>query len=283
VLEIDEGGKMRKKKEYIRTKFPPEIIKEAVETFNSVFKAQKKEIVLDLYITFPDVKWGHNTEAEFFSDYRKDIVSAGYRRSVLGEDTNLRIDWSSHLLDWEGEYYKGTSVSVEGNEREKIEKVFEVFESNYQKYQEPEPPPPLLPKPTIFIGHGKSKQWRDLKDHLHEKHGYDIEAYEIGARAGHAIRDILEKMLKKSSIAFLVMTGEDETAEGKKRARQNVIHETGLFQGRLGFHRAIILLEEGTEEFSNIHGVQQIRFSKGKIKETYGEILATIKREFPER
>jgi len=275
MLEIDEGGKMRKKKEYNRAKFPPEIIIKAVEIFDSVFEKQKKEISLELDVTFPDESWKHNTEAEFFSDYRKNIISARYSHSFFGEYTYLDIDW-------DGKYYNRTSVSVTGNEREKIEKVFEVFESNYQKYQEPEPPPPPPPKPTIFIGHGKSEQWRNLKDHLHEKHGYDIEAYEIGARAGHAIRDVLEDMLKESSIAFLVMTGEDETAERSVRARQNVIHETGLFQGRLGFHLAIILLEEDTEEFSNIQGVQQIRFSKGKIKETYGEVLATIKREFPE-
>jgi predicted nucleotide-binding protein len=55
-----------------------------------------------------------------------------------------------------------------------------------------------------------------------------------------------------------------------------------LFQGKLGFSRAIVLLEEGTEEFSNIHGIEQIRFSRGNIKETYGEILATVKREFSE-
>jgi len=63
------------------------------------------------------------------------------------------------------------------------------------------------------------------------------------------------------------------------RARQNVIHELGLFQGKLGFSRAIILLEEGTEQFSNIQGIEQIRFSKGNIRETFGEVLATIRRE----
>jgi len=75
------------------------------------------------------------------------------------------------------------------------------------------------------------------------------------------------------------MTGEDETKDGNLRARQNVVHESGLFQGRLGFSRAIILLEEGTEEFSNIAGLQQIRFSKGKIKESFGDVLAVLKRE----
>jgi hypothetical protein len=48
----------------------------------------------------------------------------------------------------------------------------------------------------------------------------------------------------------------------------------------LGFTKAIVLLEEGTEEFSNLHGVQQIRYGKENIKETFGEVLATLKREF---
>ena len=84
-------------------------------------------------------------------------------------------------------------------------------------------------------------------------------------------------MLSKISFAVLVLTGEEETSDGDFRARQNVIHEAGLFQGRLGFNRAIILLEEGTEEFYNIQGVVQIRFGKTNIKETFGEVLATLR------
>jgi len=51
-------------------------------------------------------------------------------------------------------------------------------------------------------------------------------------------------MMNHAGIALLVLTAEDETADGKEVARQNVVHEAGLFQGRLGFARAIILLEE---------------------------------------
>ncbi len=76
------------------------------------------------------------------------------------------------------------------------------------------------------------------------------------------------------------MTGEDTMEDGTIRARQNVIHEIGLFQGRLGFTKAVVLKEEGTEEFSNLYGVHQIRYSKGNIKETFGDVLAVLKREF---
>jgi len=173
-----------------------------------------------------------------------------------------------------------TSVSVRAPTRDKIESVFAVFESNAERCRIPEQEEEEEQEETrVFIGHGQDPQWRDLKDHLHEKHGYDVEAYEIGSRAGHTIRDMLEEMLDESSFALLVMTGEDETKDGKLLARQNVVHEAGLFQGKLGFSRAIILLEDGTEEFSNIHGLQQIRFSKGNIKESFGDVLAVLKRE----
>ena len=158
--------------------------------------------------------------------------------------------------------------------------MFEVFENHVGNCRLPPLPVPPKQKPNIFIGHGKSAQWKELKDHLHEKHEYEVIAYETGARAGHEIRDILGEMMDKASFAVLVMTGEDETGGGKMRARQNVIHELGLFQGRLGFAKAIVLLEDGTEEFSNLHGVQQIRYGKGNIKETFGEVLATLRREF---
>jgi predicted nucleotide-binding protein len=75
------------------------------------------------------------------------------------------------------------------------------------------------------------------------------------------------------------MTAEDEQPDGKFRARENVVHEAGLFQGRLRFERAIVLLEEGCDEFSNIHGLGQIRFPKGKISAAFDEVRAVLERE----
>jgi hypothetical protein len=75
------------------------------------------------------------------------------------------------------------------------------------------------------------------------------------------------------------MTAEDEQLDGTTRARENVVHELGLFQGRLGFNRAIILLEEGCSEFSNIVGLIQIRFPKDKIGAAFEEIRQVLERE----
>ena len=86
-------------------------------------------------------------------------------------------------------------------------------------------------------------------------------------------------MLDSAAIAFLVLTTEDKQRERKQNARMNVIHDVGLFQGRLGFTRAIVLLEQGCEEFSNINGLGQIRFPKGNIDAAFEEIRRMLERE----
>jgi predicted nucleotide-binding protein len=89
----------------------------------------------------------------------------------------------------------------------------------------------------------------------------------------------LSEMLDAAAIALLVMTAEDELADGEVQARMNVVHEAGLFQGRLGFTKAIVLLEEGCREFSNIQGLGQIRFPKGNIGAAFEEVRRVLERE----
>jgi predicted nucleotide-binding protein len=131
----------------------------------------------------------------------------------------------------------------------------------------------------VFIGHGHSEAWRDLKDFIQDRLKLPWDEFNRESTAGLSGKERLEAMLDAASFAFLVMTAEDEHADSTKHARENVIHEAGLFQGRLGFRRAIILLEHGCAEFSNVAGIQQIRFSRGNIREVYEEIRRVLERE----
>lgn len=131
----------------------------------------------------------------------------------------------------------------------------------------------------VFIGHGHSPAWKDVKDFLVDRLQLDYEEYEREPTAGLSTKERLLEMLDAGCFAFLVMTAEDEHGDGTRHARENVIHEAGLFQGRYGFERAIILLEEGCEEFSNIHGVGQIRFPKDNIMAKSEEIRRVLERE----
>lgn len=131
----------------------------------------------------------------------------------------------------------------------------------------------------VFIGHGRSKAWKDLKDFLVERLGLSYDEFNRIPVAGITNTGRLSTMLDSSSCAFVIMTAEDEMADGESRARMNVIHEVGLFQGRLGFTRAIVLLEDTCAEFSNIQGLGQIRFPAGNIAAAFEEVRQVLERE----
>jgi predicted nucleotide-binding protein len=132
---------------------------------------------------------------------------------------------------------------------------------------------------NIFIGHGRSTDWRELKDFVSDRLQLPWDEFNRVPVAGVTNIARLAQMLDQASFAFLVMTAEDEQADGNRHARMNVIHEVGLFQGRLGFERAIVLLEDGCEEFSNVQGLGQLRFPKGKISAIFEDIRAVLERE----
>jgi hypothetical protein len=135
---------------------------------------------------------------------------------------------------------------------------------------------------TIFISHGGNAAWKEVEKYI-RKSGYAVETFEAGARAGKTISEVLSSMMVDSAFAIFVMTGEDKMSNGKLRARQNVIHEIGLFQGGHSINRAALLIERGVEDFSNIRGIAHLPFKRGQIRAKFKDILRTIQREFPAR
>ena len=274
---------LKLKTKYERTRFSETAIRKTVAKFDELFRTPQNLCVhhVLLTVTLDNEEWSFDNEDDFFATYPSG--SFAHFKRVIHEENRPEY---TNVAGVELVYEDGTTWfsveteqhDLETGQRGSIQAVFQVLGEHEEDCRLPSETSSLNSKPVIFIGHGRSKAWRDLKDHLTDKHGYRVEAYEAGARAGHTVRDILQSMLERSSFALLVLTKEDETAQGNMRARQNVIHETGLFQGKLGFSRAIVLLENGTEDFSNISGVEQLRFNK--IQETFGDVLATLKREF---
>ena len=124
--------------------------------------------------------------------------------------------------------------------------------------------PPTVSGNRIFIGHGRSPAWRELKDFLKDRLHLEWDEFNRVPVAVFWTGTRLSSMLDNAAMAFLICTAEDEHADSTRHARENVIHEAGLFQGRLGFARAIILLEDSCSEFSNVHGLGQIRFPRGQ-------------------
>ena len=134
-------------------------------------------------------------------------------------------------------------------------------------------------KPRIFIGHGRSPEWLKLRIFFSQTLDLPCDEFNIEPAAGLQTANRIETMLASANMAFLIMTGEDSQADGTLHARQNVIHEIGLFQARLGQHRAIVMLEAGCSRFSNLDGLTTINFPAGDIMARSEQVRGVLARE----
>lgn len=146
-------------------------------------------------------------------------------------------------------------------------------------YLERASPTPRASGHRIFIAHGRSPVWRDLRDFLERRLNLQTEEFNSEAVAGQTVTERIDEMLERCTFAFLVMTGEDEHADSSVHPRPNVIHETGRAQQKLGSKRAIVLLEEGCTPFSNLQGIVYIAFPKEKIRGIFEDIREVLERE----
>lgn len=129
----------------------------------------------------------------------------------------------------------------------------------------------------IFISHGSSKNWMQVQSYIEKD--LEIDTLEL-AQEPNKGRTVLQKLNEESdkcSYAVVVMTGDDIISEDETRARENVLHEIGFFQGKYGLEKVCLLYEEGTNIPSNIHGLVYIPFPKNIITATFGSLSRELK------
>lgn len=204
--------------------------------------------------------------------------------SQLGSAGGSKNQWTMSVTYWRDEFLYEDDLMAYVEElavKDYDPDLPSLYEKKNIYLQHQQSPWVIVPNPNgkIFIGHGRSPVWRDLKDFLQDRLHLEWDEFNREPVAGRSNKEVLSEKLNNAKFTFLVMTGEDQHADQTTHARENVIHEAGLFQGRLGFERAIILLEEGCTEFSNVQGVSQIRFPKGNISAKFEEIRLVLERE----
>ena len=137
------------------------------------------------------------------------------------------------------------------------------------------------PPEMIFMSHGKSPEWTHVQRYIEKDVG--IETLELAQQVfqGRFILQKLDEESDRCSYAVVVMTGDDRVGEEELRARENVIHEIGFFQGKFGIKRVCLLHEAGVNIPTNIQGLGYESFPKGHIEAAYAGLRREIEAAFP--
>lgn len=143
-----------------------------------------------------------------------------------------------------------------------IDQIFEI-RANSQLVQ------PMAEHPRAqrraFITHGRSEDWRHVQAFIEKD--VNMNTMELAQEANLGMT-IIEKLIdgsEKCDSAVIVMTGDDIDIDGTAKARENVMHEIGFFQGAYGRSRVVLLHEEGVSIPTNLSGVVYIPFPKGTV------------------
>jgi predicted nucleotide-binding protein len=131
-------------------------------------------------------------------------------------------------------------------------------------------------EPRVFISHGRAGDWREVQAFIEKDVGIKTLELEQEPNLGRTVLEKLRQEAERCTSAVIVMTGDDVDADGSVRARENVLHEIGYFQGKYGLSAVCLLHEEGTNIPSNIHGLVYIPFTKGTVRATFGALIREL-------
>lgn len=136
--------------------------------------------------------------------------------------------------------------------------------------------PVAAPLRRVFISHGRAKDWYTLQAFI--ERDLKIATLELAQEPNKGLT-VLAKLADAADqcdSAVIVMTGDDKDESGEVRARENVMHEIGYFQGKYGLARLVLLHEEGVNIPSNIQGLVYIPFPKGLIEAAQGALMREL-------
>src|ERR1700733_803235 len=151
---------MQKTKSY-KAFFDSRTVKQAWEQLLQTAGEKQTSVPGTLVVENAGATWDFDNVEEFFAAYRRDIDYADF-------DHHLQKGLTG------GKFYQfvlrfnpnrsSTIVSIRAQSRPEIEAIFNTFENALPDSLLSTSDPPVE-KPVIFIGHGRSGVWRDLKDH----------------------------------------------------------------------------------------------------------------------
>lgn len=130
---------------------------------------------------------------------------------------------------------------------------------------------------NIFVSHGHSELLKlKLKDFIRSRLQKNVIILSEQPNQGLTVVEKLERVSERCCFAIILMTKDDEQRSGGARARQNVIHEIGFFQGKYGRSRVILVAERGVELFTNISGIVRIEFEPNHFETVFEKLRVEL-------
>jgi len=198
-----------------------------------------------------------------------DVFAAGMLAALASDQAQLEVGTT---LGMRMARHMVRDVGDRGHE------AFERIARDVARGSDAESEPQRCPS-GVFIAHGSSPLWRTVRDHLRDDLGLDVHHFEEAPHDSSEITTALGGYLRRCGFAVCVLTNEDLTAGGSRRARQNVVHEAGLFQGRYGFERVALLVEDDCELPSNLGGLVKHTFDGHHVEHAFASLLRHLLRE----
>lgn len=213
----------------------------------------------DHLLTF--IKDSHSINT--LDEYRKWLRSLkGFVEGAIGEEFRKKIEFQGNQFDKYNRAIDAISNLLKG----------------YLAAQENKNQAKLNIKAhRIFLSHGRSEEWRSVQSFIEKD--LDLKTMELSQQV-NAGRVVIQKLHEESAgcdYAVIIMTGDDAVSDGEKRARENVMHEIGFFQGKFGLNAIVLLHEEGVNIPSNLSGIVYISFPSKCIKASFSELQRELR------
>jgi hypothetical protein len=127
--------------------------------------------------------------------------------------------------------------------------------------------------------HDGNPQWQAVREFSERKCG--LPTYELSSVtvAEHDLAELMREHLAQCSFAICLLSATGRASAGHSRVDQKIVHQAGILQGRYGFGRVAMLVEEGCEMFSNIAGLIRLDFPPGRVDSTFLELERVLQRE----
>lgn len=129
----------------------------------------------------------------------------------------------------------------------------------------------------IFIAHGGDPQWLRVRDFISKEFESPVFSFESGVWGSSQISGVLDGYLDVCGLAVCVLTVEDLIGADGGFARQNVVHEIGLFEGKYGPGQVILLVEDGCRFVPMSTAYEPLPFASQRINEVLWSLAEQLR------